>query len=172
MAQVCGLIVMIFFPLGQLARPWRIALDYLYAIEAVLADEACLAEFRDPPASRADLEASIANAEDVIAVLIGVRTRELLGLGFSITRRPKFDVRIARARSMDEVLARYSRVRASLTGIDRIARRRANRIRRERELTAVGLPSPAHAPVSSVLSVWSVVSRFAKHAAERIRAPP
>ncbi len=163
MAQVRDILCLIFFPLGQLARLWRVALDYLHAIEAVLADEACLAEFRDLPASRAALEASIANAEDVIAVLIGVRTRELLGLGFSISRRPTFDVRITKARSMNQVLARYSRMLASLSQIERIARRRANRIRREMRdsLPSVSMlridpPPPALRAVEAIRETGSI----------------
>jgi hypothetical protein len=129
MTQLAATLVMIFAPLGRLARLWRALIAYIDGLGAILADDT-LAHELDDPHVRAFAERYIAMAEDGIAILITQRTRELLGLPFQRieTRQP---AHLPHPPSRKHLLARHARMLALLGSIERAAQRRAARIRRE-----------------------------------------
>ena len=129
MTQLVATLVMIFAPLGELARLWRALIAYVDGLNAILTDES-LSEDLDDPHARAWAERYIAMAEDGIAILITQRTRELLGLPFQRieTRQP---AHLPHPPSRERLMARHARMLASLGSIERAAQTRAARIRRE-----------------------------------------
>ena len=129
MTQLVATLVMIFAPLGELARLWRALIAYVDGLNAILTDES-LSEDLDDPHARAWAERYIAMAEDGIAILITQRTSELLGLPFQRieTRQP---AHLPHPRSRKHLMARHARMLASLGSIERAAHKRAARIRRE-----------------------------------------
>jgi hypothetical protein len=107
--------------------------------------------------------------------LIEMKACQIAGLDHQPWPRPRhswaWSVRLPHeaCRRLERLVLRYQ-------DMDRLAQRRAQRLLRQREVDTVDLSPSAHAavlaPAPPVLPVWSVVSRFAKCAAERIRAPP
>ena len=130
MTQLVATLVMIFAPLGELARLWRALIAYVDGLNSILTDES-LSEDLDDPHARAWAERYIAMAEDGIAILVAQRTSELLGLPFQRieTRQP---AHLPHPRSRERLMARHARMLTSLATIERAAHKRTARIRRER----------------------------------------
>jgi hypothetical protein len=90
------------------------------------------------PRSRAWFAAGIAYAEDGVALLIGQRTRELMGLRFRIQRNWRLP-RPTTPPTFEQLIARWISLLESLDHIERIAKRRAERLLAEREADPLGL---------------------------------
>ena len=80
---------------------------------------------------RAGFQRGLRVAEGMVAILVALRTRELLGLSLKLPGRYVSPPAPAKPLSWPELLQRYQRLRDSLARIERTARRRANRIARE-----------------------------------------
>jgi len=130
MTQLVATLVMIFAPLGELARLWRALIAYVDGLNSILTDES-LSEDLDDPHARAWAERYIAMAEDGIAILITQRTSELLGLPFQRIETRQ-SAHLPHPPSRKHLMARHARMLASLGSIERAAHKRAARIRRER----------------------------------------
>jgi len=159
MTQLVATLVMIFSPLGELARLWRALIAYVDGLNAILTDED-LSQDLDDPHARAFAERYIAMAEDGIAILVAQRTRELLGLPFERieTRQP---AHLPHPPSRKHLLARHARMLASLTTIERAAQKRAQRIRREHEASPLRLAPTAQATSPSLRLVEANHRRLA-----------
>jgi hypothetical protein len=97
---------------------------------------------------RADFESKIADAEQCLTIIISLRAREILGLAVEPEDRPGLKGRCARihvAPSMERLGARLARLVERYADMERLARLRAARIRRE-QASAPILLMASHQP--------------------------
>lgn len=117
----------VMFPLRLLVRITRL---YAFFVEqlAELADECADPEVRKDPWYCAYFEAAVAFGADRLNLLVGCRVHELLSqrLRKARWRSPPFST----PRPYHEVFARYTRLIARLGQIERLALRRAKKLRR------------------------------------------
>ena len=139
----------ILFPLDPVARLREITRDYINAIVTCLEDPHRREMIADTPHLRAKLEADIAALEHGIHLLIHERARQILGLPYTYTPRiPSPEPR--RARPLTQIIARLGRMAALFHNLERLAQRRATRMKRELEENPLRLApsaqstSPAH----------------------------
>ncbi|MDP3738553.1 MAG: hypothetical protein Q8R02_14255 [Hyphomonadaceae bacterium] len=158
---------------------------FLRVAVRVIEDEPCLHWLADCPDARAKTEAMLADAEHVLDIIIGLKTRELLGLAMPIGRLGlRRRARIHTAPSLDRLVLRTARLIARAQEADRLAKRRAARLRRERAAAPVLLAAdhrPAHAASAASAAAAAAAAALIFHtlrrivaptAAPRIRAPP
>ena len=171
----------LFRVLGRLAPMLWYAhrLGYFLRVAVrMIDDEASLQWLADWPDERASTEAMAADMEHVLDIVIGLRTRELLGLAMPIGRPGlRSFARIPAAPSLERLILRMARLIARAQDAERLARRRAARLRRERAAAPV-LLSPDHRPVHAAPAVAAALLFRAptrvltSTATPRIRAPP
>lgn len=144
------------------------------------------ARLLDDPARRAQWAAIILDLECGLDLAIGLRTRELLGHPAAPEARPGLRqrrlIRIRRAPGFDELIRRLFRLIARYCDLERLARLRAYRLRRENDTAPVLLAAdrrPAQAGPSllmiAALSPLYPATSYGFTAAAaglRIRAPP
>ncbi|WP_299129639.1 hypothetical protein [uncultured Amaricoccus sp.] len=118
-------------PLQALLKVWRSLVQLLTHIDRHLDDPLPVPELRDTPEGRAGFQRGLRVAEGMVAILVALRTRELLGLSLKLPGRYVSPPAPAKPLSWRELLQRYQRLRGSLARIERTAQRRANRIARE-----------------------------------------
>jgi hypothetical protein len=111
----------------------------------VLGDEEHLLWLEDNPQERCSLEARLADGEHCLDIIIGLRAKEILGLAILPEDRPgiRACARIHSAPGLEQLAGRLDRLVARYNDIERLARLRANRIRREIEAAPV-LPVADH----------------------------
>ena len=171
MSQAWLLLCAIFNPLGGLGAVLRVVLDYLRDLDATLNDPDYVADLRHSPGNLRAVETAIVFAEHWIGILIAARTVELLG------SRCRLDAswsgwRPASARSHESLMQRYQRVRASLHTIERIAMRRAARIRRMANASGPSVIETTFAQFVASPVLTPVLAMIPVIIAARIRAPP
>jgi hypothetical protein len=122
----------ILFPLDPVARLREITRDYINAIVSCLEDPARREQILNTPHLCAKLDADIAALEHGIHLLIHERARQILGLPYIYTPRiPSPEQR--RARPLSQIIARLGRMAALFHNLERLAQRRATRMKRELE---------------------------------------
>ena len=151
---------------------------FLRVAVRMIEDDASLQWLADYPEARAETEAMIADAEHVLDIIIGLKTRALLGLAIpdgppGLRRR----ARIHSAPSLDQLVLRAARLIARSQDADRLAKRRAARLRHERAAAPVLLdadhrPVPAAPAAPRILILRALTRIIASATALRIRAPP
>ena len=185
----------IIFRLFAWARPllWyyhRLRYFLVVAIRCLEDDAYCL-WLLDNPEARAGFESRLVDGERCLDIAIGLRTRELLGLPIPIKDRPGIAGRhrIHSPASLERLAARLDRLIDRYNDIERLARLRAQRIKRGIDAAPVsfeadhrpGNPHPAWCRWCrwcrrsfSFLSAFSGFRRAAAPApaGRRIRAPP
>ena len=143
-------------------------------------DEPSRQWFAENPRGRADFEQKIADAEQCLDIIVGLRARELLGLPIEPEDRPGLKGRCARihvAPSMERLGQRLARLAGRYADMERLARLRAANLRRERDSAPIELIAshrPAHA-APAVPAVAALLFRTPTRIftpAPRIRAPP
>jgi hypothetical protein len=157
--------------------------NLLQAALLVLGDEEHLLWLEDNPQERCSLEARLADGEHCLDIVIGLRAKEILGLAILPEDRPgiRACARIHSAPGLEQLAGRLDRLVARYNDIERLARLRANRIRREIEAAPVLLvadhrPREAHPPLPPRL-ISSAIERLIVPAwtpawTLGIRAPP
>ncbi|CAN0473012.1 unnamed protein product, partial [Phaeothamnion confervicola] len=104
----------------------------------VFEDDEHLAYLADYPDARADLESKIADFERVLDIIIGLKVAEALGRPPPASRpRLGLCARIHAAPSIERLAARLRRLIERYGDVDKIIRRRAARLRRERDAAPV-----------------------------------
>jgi hypothetical protein len=171
----------LFRVLGRLAPMLWYAhrLGYFLRVAVrMIDDEASLQWLADWPDERARTEAMLADMEHVLDIVIGLRTRELLGLAMPIDRPGlRRLARIYAAPSLDRLVLRMARLIVRAQDAERLAKLRAARLRRERETTPALLAAdhrPAQAAPSAprILVLCTLTRALAPITALHIRAPP
>lgn len=178
MKQVWSFLSAIFAPLGSLVRVVEVILGWLAKLEAELDDPDYVHELQTQPHSRRVFEGAIAFAEILANLLVTCRTAELLG----IPRRsldlvlPRKHWKPAKARSWRDLMLRYARMKYAFATVERAARRRAARLRREiarGDVTGlVALVAHAHLVCAPVAALCAIVARFVARVAPQMRGPP
>ena len=146
-------------------------------------DEPSRQWFAENPRGRADFEQKIADAEQCLDIIVGLRARELLGLPIEPEDRPGLKGRCARihaAPSMERLGQRLARLAERYADIERLARLRAANLRREQDSAPIELiashrpahAAPAVAAVAAALHFRTPTRILTPTAAPRIRAPP
>ena len=155
----------------------------------VFEDEEHLLWLEDNPHERCILEARLADGEHCLDIIIGLRAKEILGLAILPEDRPgiRACARIHSAASLEQLAGRLDRLVARYNDIERLARLRAARLRREIEAAPV-LPVADHRPdddnfgtrTTTIPGIaipttifdrtWTTTTIFS--AAAAIRAPP
>jgi hypothetical protein len=144
-----------------------------------------IARLVNDPARRSQWAAIILDLEFGLDLAIGLRTRELLGQRIDPEARPglrhKHLIRIYRAPGFEPLLQRLARLIERYCHLERLARLRADRIRREIDAAPVLLAAdhrpqqhqPAFMMIAlSPLSPATSYAFLAATAGRRIRAPP
>jgi hypothetical protein len=123
----------------------------LFAIE----DEASLLWLEDYPEARADFEAKVADGEHCLEIAVALRARELLGWPIRPEDRPGISrrARIHCAPSLARLTARVLRLAHRHSEIERLARLRSARLRREIEAAPVRLIAD-HRPQPDAAGLW------------------
>ena len=132
MTQLWSTLLTFLFAHTQLGRCFSYVFDCLSLFDDVLAnpDEAPIC--RSAPGRR-NIEGLIARLEDWIAFLITARAAELAGLNLTYREARHVEVWTPHAaRDWSSLMQRYQHLRASFNNIERLARRRAARLKRER----------------------------------------
>lgn len=159
-----------------------------HALEAALISlerPSVIARLLEDPAKRAQWAAIVIDLECGLDLAIGLRTRELLGHRIAPEARPGLHphqlVRIRRAPGFEALLQRLFRLIARYGDLERLARLRAWRLRREAGAAAV-LLTPEHRSTPAQPSVMTIVTSslsppsssviVATTAGLHIRAPP
>ena len=149
MVDLLLILMRILFPLDPVARLREVTRDYLGEIGSWLENPLCLDDLRTDPQLCALLEAHIIVAEYGVHLLIHERARQLAGLPFIYTPRLSLPER-RRARPLHEVFARLSRLAKLFDNLDRLAHRRAQRMRLELNANPVRLDA-SHRSISPSL---------------------
>ena len=126
MQQLWRTLLAVLFPLDRLVRVLGILLEGLDYLDGLFADP------EDTPESRRLIEGAIIFFEHWVNLLTAIRAADMLGLP-----HPKWDAPLHiwqphTPRSWDDLIKRYTRMRLSFATIERHARRRAARFKRER----------------------------------------
>ena len=135
MTQLWSTLLTFLFVHTQLGRWFTHVFDCLTLFEDVLAnpDEAPIC--RSAPGRR-NIEGLIARLEDWISFLITARAAELAGLNLTYSEGRHVEIWTPHtARDWASLMQRYQRLRASFHNIERLARRRAAKLKRERAAT-------------------------------------
>ena len=120
----------VLFPLDPVARLREITRDYINWLVSCLEDEQKLEDLHTNPLARAGFAAHIIVAEHGVNLLIHDRARQLAGLPFLY--RPRMQPpELRRVRPLVQIIDRLSRVAEAFQNLERLAARRAQRIKRE-----------------------------------------
>jgi hypothetical protein len=141
MTELFLLLLRILFPLDFVARARELTRDYLAEIIGWLEDPLALADIRHDPCRLARLEAHIIVAEHGVQLLIHDRARQLLGLPFVYIPRLKRP-ELTRAHTLGHLFKRLHYLIRLFDHADRLAQRRADRMRRELEQTPLRPDAP------------------------------
>ena len=151
---------------------------FLRLVVRVIEDEPSLEWLAENPEGRARLEGMLVDFEHVLDIIIGLKTRALLGLAMPADRPGlRRRARIHTAPSLDRLVLRAARLIARSQDADRLARRCAARLRNERNAAPVLLaadhrPVPATPAAPPILILRAPTRALAPITALRIRAPP
>jgi len=130
MIELFLILLRLLFPRDPVAAMTEAMRFFLGSLLARLEDAETLLQLQNDPRERASLEAAIASAEDGINLIIHHRARQILGLRLTHipanTEHPPHC-----ARPLHEVLARFERAVSLYENIERLAQRRAQRMKRE-----------------------------------------
>jgi hypothetical protein len=139
----------ILFPLDPVARLREITRDYINAIVSCLEDPIRREAIRNTPHLCAKLDADIAVLEHGIHLLIHERARQILGLPYTYTPRiPSPEPR--RARPLTQIIARLGRMATLFHNLERLAQRRATRMKLEHGASPLRLDA-SHRSTSPML---------------------
>jgi len=155
MVDLFLVLLRILFPLNPVRRLWEVTRDYLSELMDRLEDPDGFADLVHDPHACADLEAHIAVAEQGIHLLIHERARQILGLPFEYTPRSPVYPR-HRAKPLRQVIARFSRAAALFQDIERLAQRRAARMRHEMEQNPLPLDASHHFSSATRLNAFTI----------------
>lgn len=181
MNQVWSLLLAIFAPLSFLARVFEPMLAWLTELEGSLDDPDYIHELQTRASSRCNFEAAVAFSENLANVLVTYRTAEMLGLSLRKLKvvLPRKHWQPRKARSFAGMMQRFARMKRAFCTIERDARRRAARIRREMargDVTGLVAPAPhAHLVCGPVALICAhIVACLARIAARvpPVRGPP
>ncbi len=141
MVDLLVTLLRILFPLDPVARLREITRDYLQEIMGWLDDPFKVAEIASRPDYCEILEAHIITAEHGVQLLITERARQLAGLPFIYTPRiaPPW---LRRTKSLPRLLKRLTYLARLFHNLERLAHRRAERIKRELAETPLRLAAP------------------------------
>ena len=126
MQQLWRTLLAVLFPLDRIVRVLGILLEGLDYLDGLFAAP------EDTPENRRLIEGAIIFFEHWVNLLTAIRAADMLGLP-----HPKWDAPLHiwqphTPRSWDDLIKRYTRMRLSFATIERHARRRAARFKRER----------------------------------------
>ena len=131
MTELFLVLLRILFPLDPVARLREVTRDYIHWLVACLEDPQKLDDFLNTPEACAGVEAHVIVIEHGVQLLITERARQIAGLPFIYTERMK-PPHLHRAKPPRKILARLSRAAALFHDLERLARRRAQRMQRDR----------------------------------------
>ena len=109
-----------------------------------------LCAYPDDPGGISHIERAIDDLNAGIDLLIYIRAREILGLKAGRWRRPKpSPPQRRRSRSFNELYARLRACGLRFSQIERLAQRRAEKLKRLLAESEINLDTPAHAAIAS-----------------------
>jgi hypothetical protein len=146
MTQLWSTLLAFLFAQSSLARWITRVFSWLQLFEDVLANPGQHLICRSPE-GRIKLESLIARCEDWISFLTNARAAELAGFNYTYAEnKSRIFWTPHRPRPWPELMQRYHRMRDSFTLIERLAQRRAARLKRAMAGTALDHPLRLDAP--------------------------
>jgi hypothetical protein len=178
MKQALSFLLAIFAPLGSLVRVLEPMLAWLAAFEATLNDPRHVHDLRMSAHGRRTVEGAVAFGEYLANIMVACRTAELLGLRASRVRivlaHKRWEPR--KARDWSSLMQRYARMKHAFSTLERDARRRAARIRREiarGDATGLVAPAPhAHLTTAPFALLCALIAGFVARFGAAARGPP
>jgi hypothetical protein len=143
MTLLLPVLLMILYPLAPALRLCETVRWFLQQILLALKCEGYVALLRKDRRELAALNGWLCDAEARLNIVIGYAAREQLGLP-CLRLRPPGGTRIALSKplSFEDVFCRFERLVLMLPDIERLAARRARRIKRELDANPLGLIDP------------------------------
>ncbi len=135
------LLLRILFPLDKVARSREFMRAWLQKIVSWVTDPEDIEGFAYWTDDRAKLEGHICALEYAMQVLIHERAREILGLPFIFFPRQR-NPHIRHPKSMHQLFKRLAQSARNFDNLDKLAARRAERMRREESLSPSLRDSP------------------------------
>ena len=142
MTELFLVLLRILFPLDPVARLREVTRDYISQIMGWLDDPLDVAEIARRPDWLEILEAHIIVAENGVELLITERARQLAGLPFIYTQRMT-PPHLRKVKSLSRLLKRLTHLARLFHNLERLAARRAQRLKREHSERPLRLAPPA-----------------------------
>ena len=142
MTQLWSTLLTFLFAHTQLGRWFGHVFDCLTLFDDVLANPDEMLACRSAQGRRR-IEAYIARCEDWIQFLIQARAAEIAGINLTFVEAKRSEFWTPHVpRDWASLMQRYARLRASFNNIERLAKRRAARMKRERAANPLRLDAP------------------------------
>ncbi len=132
MGQMFLILLRILFPLDPVARAQELMRSWLRQVMDAVTDPEEIESFAYWPEDRLMLERAICVLEYAMRMLIHARARQMLGLRYVyVPLQPAPDIR--KAKSLGQLLKRITQLARDFHNLDKLAARRAKRMKCERD---------------------------------------